>query len=92
MFVKRSGIVLREEQDAWALLFNPDDGAVAVINTVGVAIWKVLDSKITISGIIVALASCCDELPCEIEAHVSEYLRALVQRGFVLADSSTEAL
>ena len=32
-------IVLREEFDDWAVLFNPDTGAAAGINSMGVAIW-----------------------------------------------------
>ena len=36
-------IVLREEFDDWAILFDPDTGSAVGINPVGVAIWKVLD-------------------------------------------------
>ncbi|RPJ51839.1 MAG: SynChlorMet cassette protein ScmD, partial [Acidobacteria bacterium] len=36
-------VVLREEFDDWAVLFNPDTAAAVGTNPVGVAVWKRMD-------------------------------------------------
>ena len=36
-------VVLREEFDDWAILFNPDSANAVGINPVGVAVWKLMD-------------------------------------------------
>jgi hypothetical protein len=41
--VAKSVVVLREEFDEWAVLYNPDTADAVGINPVGVAIWKLLD-------------------------------------------------
>jgi hypothetical protein len=38
-------IVLREEFDDWAILFDPDTGNAFGLNPTGVFIWKLLDGK-----------------------------------------------
>lgn len=38
-------VVLREEFDDWAVLFNPDTADVVGINPVGVAVWKWMDGQ-----------------------------------------------
>jgi SynChlorMet cassette protein ScmD len=38
-------IVLREEFDDWAILFDPDTGNAFGLNPTGVFIWKHLDGK-----------------------------------------------
>ena len=45
-------IVLREEFDDWAILFNPDSGDAHGLNPIGVFVWKRLDGKHTINDII----------------------------------------
>ena len=38
-------VVLREEFDDWAVLFNPDTADALGINPVGVAVWKRMDGQ-----------------------------------------------
>ena len=38
-------VVLREEFDDWAVLFNPDTAEAVGTNPVGVAVWKRMDGK-----------------------------------------------
>ena len=38
-------IVLREEFEDWAILFNPDKGTAFGLNPTGVYIWKFLDGE-----------------------------------------------
>ena len=41
-------VVLREEFDDWAILFDPDTNVTLGINPMGVYIWKCLDGKHTV--------------------------------------------
>jgi hypothetical protein len=38
-------VVLREEFDDWAILFNPDTAEAVGTNPVGVAVWKLMDGR-----------------------------------------------
>ena len=39
------GLVLRIEDDDCALLFDPDNGKVQMLNSTAVDVWKLLDGK-----------------------------------------------
>jgi len=45
-------VVLREEFDDWAVLFNPETADAVGINPVGVAIWKLLDGRHSLEEIV----------------------------------------
>ncbi len=76
-------IVLREEFDNWAVLFNPDNGEGFGINPIGVYIWKQLNGKNTISDIIAKLKKNCEGVPDDAEKYVKEYLNSLLKKGLV---------
>lgn len=88
IYYRTPGIVLREELDDWALLFNPDSGKVAGINAIGVVLWKILKEHHTPSGIIRAMEDYIEEIPTDVENHVIEYLSTLSERGFVTIEFS----
>ena len=50
--VANSLVVLREEFDDWAVLFDPDTGNACGLNPVGVFIWKRLDGRHTVPDIL----------------------------------------
>lgn len=54
LFVNPS-MVLRREEDDWAILFDPDSGAVRALNLSAVAVWDKLDGQRTLSQIVNAL-------------------------------------
>lgn len=87
-YYRTTGIVLREELDDWALLFNPESGKVAGINAVGVALWKMLKEHHTSPEIVIALKECFTEIPPNVENDVIEYLSTLSDRGFITVESS----
>ncbi len=45
-------VVLREEFDDCAILFNPDTADAVGLNPVGVAVWKQLNGKNTLEAIL----------------------------------------
>jgi SynChlorMet cassette protein ScmD len=74
-------IVLREEFDDWAILFDPDTGHAYGLNPVSVFIWKHLDGKHTMADILENLQAHCEEMPEEAEAHIREFIDNLLKNG-----------
>ena len=76
-------IVLREEFDDWAILFDPDTGDAFGLNPIGVRIWKRLDGNHSVEDILQDLQESCEDVPEEAEGDLQEFVDDLVQRGLV---------
>ena len=74
-------IVLREEFDDWAILFDPDTGDAFGVNPIGVRIWKRLDGKHSVEDILKDLQDGYEDVPNEAESDLEEFIEGLVQRG-----------
>ena len=72
--IANPNMVLREEDDDAALLFDPDTGAVRILNVTAVAVWKLLDGRRDLGQIIAALREQFDEMDAEAEAQVVQLL------------------
>ena len=83
-FIANPNTVLREE-DETAILFNPDTGAVHVLNFTAVAIWKLLDGKRNVRQIVADLRAEFDEMDAAAEAQVVELLEQLYALGAVVS-------
>ena len=75
-------LVLREEFDDWAVLFDPDTGVACGLNPVGVFVWKRLDGSHTELDILQELKEDCENVPDNAAEHITEFVRDLVLRGF----------
>ena len=76
-------LVLREEFDDWAILFDPDTGDGFGLNPVSVFIWKHLDGKHTIQAILSKLHENCEDVPETVEQEVEAFIEGLVTKGYV---------
>jgi len=76
-------IVLREEFDDWAILFDPDTGDAFGLNPIGVHIWKRLDGSHSVKDILKDLQEGYEDVPDEAEGDLEEFIEDLVQRGLV---------
>ena len=76
-------LVLREESDDCALLFDPDNGRVHVLNPTAVAVWKRLDGHSSLREITVTLAEEYDGMGPEAETQVLALARSLADLGAV---------
>jgi SynChlorMet cassette protein ScmD len=76
-------LVLREEFDDWAVLFDPDTGDGFGLNPVSVFIWKRLDGKHTIQDITKELRENCEDAPENAEQEVNDFTQELIKRGYV---------
>ncbi len=74
-------IVLREEFDDWAILFDPDKGDAYGLNTVSVFIWQRLDGKHTVADILQEMQTQYDGVPAEAETHIREFIDHLMGKG-----------
>ena len=76
-------IVLREEFDDWAILFDPDTGDGFGLNPVSVFIWKRLDGKHTAQDILRELLETCEDVPENAEQEIKDFIEELEQKGYV---------
>lgn len=81
--IANPSVVLREESDDWALLFNPDKDSVLTVDPVAVYIWKHLDGKNTIGDIMEDLRKDCEGVPDDAEKYVIDLIQDLEKRQLV---------
>jgi len=80
--IANSLLVLREEFDDWAVLFDPGTGDAFGLNPVGVFIWKRLDGHHDEQDILKELLDQCEDVPEDAATHIGEFVHELVRRGF----------
>ena len=76
-------VVLREEFDDWAVLFNPDNAQAVGINPVGVAIWKLMDGERNLEKIVAEVKDCFEDVPETAFEEVIAFVSNLAESGFV---------
>jgi SynChlorMet cassette protein ScmD len=76
-------VVLREEFDDWAILFNPETAHAMGINPVGVAVWKQLDGSRSIEEVVAGLGERFSEVPGEAVQDITAFVTKLGELGFV---------
>ena len=76
-------VVLREEFDDWAVLFNPDTADAVGINPVGVEVWKRMDGKRTLAEIIAEIRELFDDVSDTVLEEMTTYVDELAEGGFV---------
>jgi SynChlorMet cassette protein ScmD len=72
-------IVLREEFDDWALLFDPATGNTFCVNPIGVLIWKNLDGQHTVEEIAETIREAVLDAPSDVTAHIQDFIRNALQ-------------
>jgi len=83
-------VVLREEFDDWAVLFDPDTGNAFGLNPVGVFIWKRLDGQHSVEKILEDLHHNCADTPDDAEAHLKDFVQSLVEQGLAGYESKKD--
>ena len=74
-------VILREEFDDWAILFNPDTGHGFGLSPAGAFVWKLLDGGHTIDALLAEVRRYVDNVPEEATAHIRAFIDALVAEG-----------
>ena len=83
-------LVLREEFDDWAVLFDPDTGHGFGLNPVSVFIWKRLDGKHTMQDIMHEIRENCEGVPENAEEEVNDFVQVLLGKGYVGYETRSE--
>jgi len=81
-------VVLREEFDDSAVLFNPDTAEAVGVNPVGVFVWKLLDGTRTVEQLVAALVAHFAGVPGTALDDVLAFVAELEKGGFVGLESS----
>lgn len=76
-------VVLREESDDWAVLFNPDTADAVGTNPVGVAVWKLMDGQRSTDEILDEISEQFNDVPEAVDEEVTAFINDLAERGFV---------
>ena len=82
-FIVNPDIVLREEFDEWALLFDPDTGHAFSINPIAVFIWKRLDGETAVEAIARGIEQEFEETPDTALTDVREFVQDMLNQGLV---------
>ena len=84
-------VVLREEFDDWAVLFNPDTADAVGTNPVGVAVWKRMDGKRSLADIVSEIRGTFEATPDAVFSEISAFVNKLAENGFVGLELETRA-
>jgi SynChlorMet cassette protein ScmD len=76
-------VVLREEFDDWAVLYNPDTAYAAGTNPVGVAVWKLMDGKRSVEDIALEIKESFEDTPDAALNEIVAFVGTLAENGFV---------
>ncbi len=76
-------VVLREESDDWAILFNPDTANAVGINPVGVAVWKMIDGKRRIKDIVLEIKASFKNASESAFEEISSFVDTLAKHNYV---------
>lgn len=76
-------VVLHEEFDDWAVLFNPNSAEAVGINAMGIAIWKLLDGDHDLDQIAIEIYELFDEVPDSAAEEIAGFIDDLASRGFI---------
>ncbi|MDQ1333396.1 MAG: hypothetical protein QG552_346 [Thermodesulfobacteriota bacterium] len=76
-------VVLREEFDDWAVLFNPDTADAVGTNPVGVEVWKRMDGKRSIEEIVSEIKNSFEDTPDDALKEIAAFVNTLDENGFV---------
>ncbi|MBN1996277.1 SynChlorMet cassette protein ScmD [candidate division KSB1 bacterium] len=75
-------LVLREEFDDWAILFDPDTGDAHALNPISVFVWKRLDGHHSVDDIMSELVKSCDDVPENAQTEVIKFIDELLEQGY----------
>jgi SynChlorMet cassette protein ScmD len=82
-YLKNPLVVLREEFDDWAILYNPDNAHAVGINPIGVKVWKMLDGRIGTAEMADELRKRFTEVPSSAPEDIASFIQELEKEGFV---------
>jgi len=82
--LRNPDVVLREEDEDGALLFNPDTNQVRVLNATAVFLWHLCDGSKGVGDMVAALKTQFEGAPeKEAEDHVKSFMDDMTANAFI---------
>ena len=83
-YIRNPDMVLREEDQDGALLFNPDTNQVKVINNTGLFIWNLCDGNHEIASMAAALKEAFANVPDDkVDVQIQAFMNEMSDSGFI---------
>lgn len=83
-YMKNPDVVVREEDEDGALIFNPDTDQIRVLNPTGFFIWNLCDGSNDLNGMILAVKNTFRDVPDDqVSGQVEEYIEDMLNSGFI---------
>ena len=83
-YMKNPDVVVREEDEDGALIFNPDTNQISVINPTALFIWKLCNGENTKTDIVSVVRESFDLVPeDEVEQQVEGFVDGMLASGFI---------
>jgi DNA-directed RNA polymerase specialized sigma54-like protein len=76
-------VVLREEADEWAILFDPDTGTSVALNPIAVSIFKAMQRSQDVAMIEKVVLDEYEDVPDTLREDITEFVKELAKGGFV---------
>lgn len=76
-------VVIREEFDNWAVLFQPESGEAVGAGPVGVAIFRLLDGQRSLAQVAAEIEALCEDAPATALEDTLAFVQDLERRRFV---------
>jgi hypothetical protein len=83
-FIRNPDVVIREEDEDGALIFNPDTDQIRVLNLAAFFIWNLCDGSNDLAGIVSAVRKSFDTVPDDqVDQDIKEYIEGMIASGFI---------
>jgi hypothetical protein len=83
-FIRNPDVVVHEEDEDGALVFNPDNDQVKVLNRTGFFIWRLCDGTNDLDGMIIAVNNAyAGAAGHQVARQVASFIDEMVRSGFV---------
>ena len=83
-YMKNPDVVVREEDEDGALIFNPDTDQIRVLNPTGFFIYQLCDGSNDLNGMILAVKNTFKDVPDDqVSGQVEEYIDDMLSSGFI---------
>jgi len=74
-------VILREEFDDWAILFDPDTGRGFGLSPTAIRLWKLLDGQHTLGTLLQKICHDTDSVPGDAADQITVFIDELVAHG-----------
>jgi hypothetical protein len=83
-FIRNPDVVIREEDEDGALIFNPDTDQIRVLNPTGFFIWNLCDGSNDLAGIVALVQRSFETAPDDqVHQDINEYIEGMTAAGFI---------